>query len=101
MGGRVQGSPTWLEPALACQRTVLPETGRDTLREHLRDAEAVHDADRRLGLAGVWLPEALERKYPNAGRELAWFWVFPTRTLATDPRAGIVRRHHLHESVIR
>jgi len=57
--------------------TLLPETGRETLRAHLRDAEAVHDADRRLGLAGVWLPEALERKYPNAGRELAWFWVFP------------------------
>ena len=46
------------------------------------------------------LPDALERRYPNAGRELAWFWIFPSRTLSTDPRAGIVRRHHLHESVI-
>ena len=46
------------------------------------------------------LPDALERKYPNAGRELAMVWVFPSRTLSTDPRAGIVRRHHLHESVI-
>ena len=80
--------------------TLLPEAGRDTLRAHLRDVEAVHDIDRKAGLAGVSLPDALERKYPNAGRELAWFWVFPSRTLSTDPRAGIVRRHHLHESVI-
>jgi integron integrase len=80
--------------------TLLPETGRDELRAHLREAEALHRVDRQAGLAGVWLPEALERKYPNAGRELAWFWVFPSRTLSTDPRAGIVRRHHVHDSVV-
>jgi len=45
------------------------------------------------------MPDALDRKYPNAGRELGWFWVFPSRTLSTDPRAGVVRRHHLYESV--
>jgi integrase len=39
-------------------------------------------------------------KYPNAGRELAWYWVFPSRTLSTDPRARVVRRHHLHDLVI-
>jgi integrase len=52
------------------------------------------------GLAGVRLPDAVERKIPSAGRELGWFWVFPSRTLSTDPTAGIVRRHHVHESVI-
>ena len=46
------------------------------------------------------MPDALERKYPNAGRELAWFWVFPSKTLATDSRVGIVRRHHVHDSVV-
>ncbi len=80
--------------------TLLPDTGRDMLRAHLQRVHEVHTADRRAHLAGVWLPEALERKYPNAGRELGWFWVFPSPTLSTDPRAGIVRRHHLHESVI-
>jgi integron integrase len=80
--------------------TLLAETGRDELRAHLRKTEALHRADRAAKLAGVWLPEAVERKYPNAGRELAWFWVFPSHTLSTDPRAGIVRRHHIHESVI-
>jgi integrase len=46
------------------------------------------------------MPDALEHKYPNAGRELGWFWVFPSHTLSTDPRAGLVRRHHISDSVI-
>jgi len=80
--------------------TLLADVGRDELRAHLRTCEMLHQADRKAGLAGVWMPEALERKYPHAGRELAWFWVFPSQTLSTDPRAGVVRRHHLSESVI-
>ena len=51
--------------------------------------EAIHLKD-RAGLPGVWLPDALDRKYANASRELAWFWVFPRHTLLTDPRSGIV-----------
>ena len=80
--------------------TLLAETGRDELRAHLQGSEALHRADRQAGLAGVWLPEAVARKYPNAARELGWFWVFPSRTLSTDPSAGVVRRHHLHDTVI-
>jgi integron integrase len=80
--------------------TLLAEIGRDQLRVQLHEAEALHKADRQAGLAGVWMPQALDRKYPNAGRELGWFWVFPSRTLSTDPHAGVVRRHHLSESVI-
>jgi integron integrase len=80
--------------------TLLAEIGRDELRAQLRRAEVLHQEDRKAGLAGVWLPDALERKYPNAGRELGWFWVFPSQTLSTDPRAGVVRRHHLSDSVI-
>lgn len=80
--------------------TLLAELGRDELRAQLGKSEAVHQADRRAGLAGVWLPDALDRKYPNAGRELGWFWVFPSHTLSTDPRAGVVRRHHISDSVI-
>lgn len=79
---------------------LLAEIGRDRLREQIRRAEAVHTADRHAGVAGVWLPEALDRKYPNAGRDLAWFWVFPSHTLTTDPRAGVVQRHHISDSVI-
>ncbi len=80
--------------------TLLAEVGREELRAQLRSSETVYGADRRSGLAGVWMPDALERRYPNAGRELARFWVFPSKTLATDPRAGIVRRHHVHDSVV-
>ncbi|MGH9253212.1 MAG: integron integrase [Vicinamibacterales bacterium] len=80
--------------------TLLAERGRDELRAHLGRAETRYRADRESRLAGVWMPEALERKYPNAGRELGWFWVFPSHTLSTDPRAVIVRRHHMSDSVI-
>jgi integron integrase len=80
--------------------TLLPESGRDALRAHLRGVEALYEADRRTDLAGVWLPESLDRKYPHAGKEFGWFWVFPSRSLSTDPRAGVVRRHHLDESVV-
>ena len=80
--------------------TLLAEVGREELRAQLHKSEALHRADLGAGLAGVWLPDALERKYPNAGRELGWFWVFPSQTLSTDPRAGVVRRHHLSDSVI-
>jgi integron integrase len=80
--------------------TLLGETCQERLRAQLQKAEAIYRADRNAGLAGVWLSDALERKYPTAGCELGWFCVFPRRTLSTDPRAGIVRRHHLHESVV-
>ena len=80
--------------------TLLAEAGRTELRAQLQRAAAIHESDRRSGLAGVWLPDALERKYPNAGRELGWFWVFPSQTLSTDPRAGVVRRHHISDSVV-
>lgn len=80
--------------------TLLAESGRDELRAHLAQSATLHHRDRASGVAGVWLPEALERKYPNAGREFGWFWVFPSDNLSTDPRAGIVRRHHLSDSVI-
>jgi hypothetical protein len=80
--------------------TLLAELGRDELRRHLQRAEALYRTDRTAGLAGVWMPDSLERKYPNAGRELGWYWVFPSRTLSTDPRAGVVRRHHISDSVI-
>lgn len=80
--------------------TLLAEACRDALRAHLEKSESLHRADRTAGLAGVWLPDAVERKYPNAGREVGWFWVFPSRSLATDPRTGVVRRHHIHDSVV-
>lgn len=80
--------------------TLLPAAIREDLRRHLAAVQALHEADRKAGLAGVALPDAIERKYPHAGRDLAWYWIFPSRSLSTDPRTGVVRRHHVSDSVV-
>jgi integrase len=59
-----------------------------------------HDADLRDGAGWVELPSALARKYPNAGLEWAWQWVFPATRIYIDRATGQRRRHHLHESVL-
>ena len=78
--------------------TMLPESLHDELRAHLESVRALYEEDRRANIAGVWLPDALERKYPNAGRQWGWFWVFPSRKLSVDPRSRVVRRHHVSAS---
>jgi integrase len=60
----------------------------------------LHAQDRAAGVPGVWLPQALERKYPNAGLDLAWHYVFPAARISKDPRSGVVRRHHVDEAVL-
>ncbi|MFQ5586692.1 MAG: integron integrase [Thermodesulfobacteriota bacterium] len=78
------------------RRTVLPESLKSDLRNHLTRMRALYDNDRKQNLNGVALPGALERKYPNAGKEWGWFWLFPSKSLSVDPLTGIVRRHHVH-----
>ncbi|MFQ5796461.1 MAG: integron integrase, partial [Candidatus Bipolaricaulia bacterium] len=78
--------------------TILPNVLIPPLQEHLRHVKRVHDDDLAKGYGGVYLPFALERKYPNANREWIWQYVFPATKLSKDPRTGIVRRHHVHES---
>jgi integrase len=68
--------------------------------DHLRAARCLHDQDRAEGLPGVALPAALERKYPNAGKEWPWFWAFPAPSVSIDPRSRVVRRHHQHPSAL-
>ena len=57
-------------------------------------------SDRSKNTQGVALPGALEKKYPNAGKEWGWQWVFPASGLSADPRSGVVRRHHIHPSYL-
>jgi integron integrase len=76
----------------------LPESLVDALRSQLARARALHEADRREGLGEVWLPDALSVKYPGAGREWRWQFVFPSGRLSVDPRSGVMRRHHVHEN---
>ena len=78
------------------RRTVLPEVLKDDLIRHLSEIRSIYDQDRKTEINGVWLPGALEKKYPNAGKEWGWFWVFPSRSLSIDPRTTLVRRHHVH-----
>jgi integron integrase len=77
--------------------TLLPESLKEPLRNHLARVRTLFDQDRAAGVAGVHLPDALDRKYPNAAVEWAWFWVFPSRSLSVDPRTNTVRRHHVSD----
>jgi integron integrase len=76
---------------------MLPDALREGLQAQLARARQVWQGDRDAGRDGVWLPDALARKYPLASRSWTWHWVFPQPTLAVDPRSGTPRRHHWHE----
>jgi integron integrase len=76
---------------------MLPQSLVPALREQLTRAHAFWAADREQRKAGVEMPGALERKYPRAGASWSWFWVFPQATHSTDPRSGVVRRHHMFD----
>ena len=78
--------------------TCLPKSIREPLAEHIARVRTLFDADRAAGRPGVYLPDALERKFPNAGREWQWFWLFPSKSESTDQMTGTVRRHHVHET---
>ncbi len=80
--------------------TMLPASLVQPLGEHLARIRVLYDADREAGVPGVWMPDALERKYPAAGVSWGWYWVFPSATLAVDPISGIRRRHHAHEQAL-
>ena len=60
----------------------------------------MHAEDLARGVGSVWLPHALERKYPGAGESWAWQYVFPASRVSRCPRSGVRRRHHLDESVV-
>jgi len=76
---------------------MLPQSLVAPLRNQLATGRQIWTADAAAGKAGVELPHALERKYPRAGASWAWFWLFPQAEHSTDPRSGVVRRHHLYD----
>lgn len=81
--------------------TVLPDQLRPLLQEQVARVARQHEQDLADGYGEVYLPYALARKYPNAARELAWQYLFPSIGIGKDPRTGVLRRHHLHESALR
>ncbi|HRX71167.1 MAG: integron integrase [Gammaproteobacteria bacterium] len=80
--------------------TMLPVSVIESLKTHLADVKIVHDQDLREGFGDVYLPFALARKYPNAGREWGWQYVFPASKRSIDPRSDVERRHHLDEQTL-
>jgi integron integrase len=80
--------------------TVLPAVLKADLARHLVRVRELHQRDLQAGAGWVELPTALARKYPNAGREWVWQWVFPATRMYRDRETGQLRRHHLHESVL-
>jgi integron integrase len=80
--------------------TILPEAVVPALQRHLRNVRESHQRAIKLGFAGVELPDALERKYPNAHTDLGWQYVFPAARPSHDPRSSALRRHHLHETSV-
>jgi integron integrase len=80
--------------------TILPQTVKNMLAKHLDEVKKLHDKDLREGYKEVYLPDALERKYPNAAKEWGWQYVFPSSKLSVDPRSGKIRRHHISEKTI-
>ncbi len=80
--------------------TMLPDAVKTALKRHLDEVREQHQRDLQHGAGWVELPTALARKYPNAGREWVWQWVFPATRFYTEPATRQRRRHHLHESVL-
>jgi integron integrase len=80
--------------------TVLPGVVIEPLKLHLIRVKALHEKDLADGYGDVELPGALARKYPRAGYEWGWKFVFPSYKLSADPRTGVIRRHHVFENYL-
>ena len=78
------------------RETLLPEFIKEDLKRHLEKIRPLYELDRKNDTPGVEMPGALDRKFPNAGKEWIWQWVFPSQVLSMDPRSKIIRRHHVH-----
>ncbi len=76
----------------------LPKSLSVGLREQIQKVAALHLQDLEAGHGETLIPEALGRKYPNAPKELRWKFLYPSGRLSIDPRSGVIRRHHMHES---
>ena len=79
---------------------VLPQNDAALLKDHLGQVKMLHEADLEAGYGGVYLPDALARKYPGAPWQWAWQYVFPSRVRSVDPRSGAVRRHNADENAL-
>ena len=80
--------------------TILPDSVAAEIKHILQDVKALHEKDLREGYGETALPNALGIKYKNAGKEWIWQYIFPASQRSIDPLTGVIRRHHLDESVL-
>jgi integron integrase len=80
--------------------TMLPDPLTPHLTAQIEQARMMHQRDLEAGFGDVYLPHALERKYPNASKEIGWQHVLPARKRSVDPRSGSERRHHVHVNAV-
>lgn len=78
----------------------LPINIKETIKNQLKVTNKTFLDDNKNKLAGVYLPNALSKKYPNAEFKWEWYWVFPSFNISKDPRSNKIRRHHIHESYL-
>ncbi len=76
--------------------TLIPDSLCEAIAAHIEEVRKVYAADRENDANGVYLPKALVRKMPLAGKRWEWFWLFPAKADSVDPDSGIKRRHHIH-----
>lgn len=82
------------------RETVLPASLTEALRLQIEHVRLRLEKELAEGRGAVTLPDAIERKYPRAPWEIGWQWVFPAAREYVDTRTGILRRHHLHPTVV-
>ena len=80
--------------------TMLPESLKAPLQEHLKRGKAIHERDLAEGQGRVLMPDALDRKYPNASKDWRWQWVFPQENRWKNTKTGEEGRHHVHETIL-
>lgn len=82
------------------RQTLLAESVKGVLIKHIENIRPIFEMDREKDIPGVELPNALERKYPNAGKEWIWQWLFPANNLSKDPKTGLIRRWHIYPTTL-
>ena len=90
----------WDSKSLKDRTIPLPQSIKRDLIEQVKLVEELHKKDLEQGYGSVYMPYALERKYPNAKFETKWQFLFPMRNVAKDPRSDVIRRHHVHPKTL-
>ena len=90
----------WDSKSLTDRTVPLPQALKQDLREQVAKVQELHEQDLEAGFGSVYMPYALERKYPNAKFEMKWQFLFPMRKVAKDPRSDVIRRHHVHPKTL-